>query len=157
MEHNPNGRQHQWKKFPMEDWKVPSWICLLRFCKVVWNGMTTLMEDDLNGIWPQWNMTAMEENLIYVLASQFCTVLGPAQPQLVSKLKTQDRRNWPQIFWVFAEFWVCQFLQRKYCVCRILSIFDVIYWNEHKTKLENHYLIACKTFKFNEFLDRRKE
>ena len=47
----------------------------------------TSMEDDLNGRQPQWKTTAMEEDLngsLPCLASQFCTELGPAQPQLVS-------------------------------------------------------------------------
>ena len=69
------------------------------------------MEDDFNGIQPQWKMTSMEDDLNgrqpqgknisieeyldvsrpqwmpyrkqMILASQFCTELGPAQPQLV--------------------------------------------------------------------------
>ena len=55
-----NGRQAQWKM--------------------------TSTEDDLNGRKPQWKTTAMEEDLngsLPCLASQFCTELGPAQPQLV--------------------------------------------------------------------------
>ena len=45
------------------------------------------MEDNFNGRQPQWKITAMEKDLngsLPCLASQFCTELGPAQPQLVS-------------------------------------------------------------------------
>ena len=46
------------------------------------------MEDDLNGEKKyQWMITLMEEDLrkmtLACLVSQFCTELGPAQPQLV--------------------------------------------------------------------------
>ena len=55
------------------------------------------MEEDLNGGQPQWKTTSMEDNFEgrtsrpqwkpyrkqMTLASQFCTELGPAQPQLV--------------------------------------------------------------------------
>ena len=46
----------------------------------------TSMEDDLNGRQPKWKTTAMEEDLngsLPCLASQLCTELGQAQPQLV--------------------------------------------------------------------------
>ena len=82
MEDNLNGRQPLWKTTSMED---------------------NLMEDNLNGRQPQWNTTSMEEQIsmednlqwkktlkkpyrkmtLACIASQFCTELGPAQPQLV--------------------------------------------------------------------------
>ena len=44
--------------------------------QTIWR--TTSMEDDINGRQPQWKMTALA-----CLTSQFCSELGPAQPQLV--------------------------------------------------------------------------
>ena len=42
------------------------------------------MEDDINGRQPQWKMTTLA-----CLTSQFCSELGPAQPQLVSFIITR--------------------------------------------------------------------
>ena len=44
--------------------------------QTIWR--TTSMEDDINGRQPQWKMTTLA-----CLTSQFCSELGPAQPQLV--------------------------------------------------------------------------
>ena len=41
----------------------------------------TSMEDDLNGSQPKWKPYRLT---LACLASQFCTDLGPAQPQLVN-------------------------------------------------------------------------
>ena len=68
MEDYLNGRQHKWKtNSRRSQWKMTS------------------IEDELNGREPQWKTTAIEEALngsLPCLASQFCTELGPAQPQL---------------------------------------------------------------------------
>ena len=74
MDDNLNGRRPQWK--------------------------TTSMEDDLNGKQPQLKTISIEENLngkqsqwkmitLACLAGQFCSELGPAQPQLVSFIFTK--------------------------------------------------------------------
>ena len=44
--------------------------------QTIWR--TTSMEDDINGRQPQWKMTTLA-----CPTSQFCSELGPAQPQLV--------------------------------------------------------------------------
>ena len=70
MEDKLNGRKTQWNTNSVENkWRITS------------------MEDILNGRQRQWRMTSMEDNRMMTtlacLASQFCTELGPAQPQLV--------------------------------------------------------------------------
>ena len=68
MEDDLNGRQPQWKITSMKDHingRQPRW-------------KTTAMEDEINVRQPQWKMTTLA-----YLASQFCSELGPAQPQLV--------------------------------------------------------------------------
>ena len=65
MEDDLNGRLPQLNTITMKDnlnGRRPQW-------------KTTSMEGNLNGRRTQWKMTSME-------ASQFCTELGPAQPQL---------------------------------------------------------------------------
>ena len=63
MENKLNGRQSQWE--------------------------TNSTEDDLNEVRLKWKMTSMEDDCdkwkttSNNQASQFCTLLGPAQPQLV--------------------------------------------------------------------------
>ena len=47
-----------------------------------------LMENDINGSQPQLKMTTLA-----CLASQFCSELGPAQPQLVLKFYQQTQTN----------------------------------------------------------------
>ena len=69
MQDDLNGRQPQWKTTSMEDklnGKKPQWT------------MTSL-EDEMNGRQPQKKMT-----ILACLVSQFCSKLGPAQPQIVS-------------------------------------------------------------------------
>ena len=75
------------------------------------------MEDNLNGRWPQWKTTSMEEYLdgsrpqwklyrkqmtLACLASQFCTELGPAQPQLV--INTVIIWGWGTYWWYW--YWL---------------------------------------------------
>ena len=67
MEDNLNGKLPQWKMTSMEDdlkGRQPQ-------------RKKRLMEDDINGRQPQWKMTTLA-----CLSIQFCSELGPAQPQL---------------------------------------------------------------------------
>ena len=71
MDDNVNGKPPQWKTTSKNYNPIR---------------MTTSNEDDLNGRQLQWKTSAMEEDLngiLPCLASQCCTELGPAQPQLV--------------------------------------------------------------------------
>ena len=84
MEGNLNGRQPQWKTTSIEDdlnrrqtqWKTTSMEDNLNGRQPQWR--TISMEDNLNGRQPQWKMTTLA-----CLTSQFCSELGPSQPQLI--------------------------------------------------------------------------
>ena len=68
MENDLNGRQPRWKTTSMKD-NLNGKQHQLK---------TTSMADEINVRQPQWKMTTLA-----CLASQFCSELGPAQPQLV--------------------------------------------------------------------------
>ena len=77
MENDLNERQPKWKMTSKEfdiNGRRPQW-------------KTISMENNLYGEWPQWKLTLRKpyrkHMTLTCLASQFCTELGPAQPQLV--------------------------------------------------------------------------
>ena len=85
MEDDLNGRQPQWKTTTMEDdhnERRPQM-------------KTTSIEDELNGRRSQWKTTSrkpyLKQTTLASLASQFCTELGPAQPQLVISIVNSSR------------------------------------------------------------------
>ena len=76
MEDNLSGRLPQWKTTSLEDY--------LKEIQPQWK-MTSMKKDNLNlnARKPEWKTTSI------CLACQFCTELGPAQPQLVFHFRHQ--------------------------------------------------------------------
>ena len=86
MEDNLNGRQPQWKTTPMED-------------DLNGKGKNTSMEEYLDGSRPQWKSYRKQMTLA-CLTRQFCTELGPGQPQLVIVLNCLTRLDYSNYIFV---------------------------------------------------------
>ena len=88
MEDDLNGAQPQWKTTSIEadlNRRWPPYKITLMEDNL--NGRLSKWKNNLYGEWPQWKLTLRKpyrrQMTLTCLASQFCTELGPAQPQLV--------------------------------------------------------------------------
>ena len=124
LEDNLNGRQPRCKTTSMEDdfngiwpqWKTISMEDNLHARQPQWK--TTSMEDDLHGRWLQWKTSSNG------LSSQFCTELGPAQPQLVSFIVN-----------IYLQLWNIKITSLKGCVGKSLLILSYRQIQNHKINI----------------------